>query len=121
MLSTGTTWEGFNWDETMGGSATHAWTAHPSFHLVNILAGVRQTASAWREVEIRPCFASGIDQVRTAVPTPRGELTVEWRRKSGKIALEIAAPKEIKVALRLPGREEDFAGGSLRKFEIKGL
>ncbi len=120
MLSTGTTWEGFDWNETIGGSATHAWTAHPSFHLVNILAGVRQTAPAWREAVVEPCFAPVLYQVRAAVPTPRGELAVEWRRKGGKLVLQIAAPAEMTVSLRLPDQQETFAGGKERKFELKG-
>ena len=103
MLATGTTWEGFDWDETAGGSACHAWTGHPSSALVNLLAGVYQLAPAWGVIRVKPFFAEGIDHVSVMVPTPRGDLRVQWQRDNGKITGVIDAPPSMQVQVEAPG------------------
>ena len=105
MLATGTTWEGFAWDEASGGSACHAWTSHPASELVNLLAGVQQLAPAWGSVRITPFFASGIDDVRVLIPTPRGDLYVAWQRRDGKISGVVKAPTSIQVKIDAPGAD----------------
>jgi len=105
MLATGTTWEGFSWDETSGGSACHAWTSHPASELVNLLAGVQQLAPAWGSVRIKPFFASGIDDVRVLIPTPHGDLHVAWQRRNGRISGIVKAPSSIQVELDAPGAD----------------
>lgn len=105
MLSTGTTWEGFDWDETVGASACHAWTSHPSSALVNLLAGVYQVAPAWGVIRVRPFFAEGIDHVSVMVPTPRGDLRIQWHRDHGKITGVIDAPPSMQVQVEAPGAD----------------
>lgn len=102
MLSTGTTWEGFEWDESAGSSACHAWTSHPSSALVNLLAGVYQAAPAWGVIRVKPFFAEGIDHVSVMVPTPRGDLRVQWQRNHGKITGVIDAPPSMQVQVEAP-------------------
>jgi hypothetical protein len=100
MLSTGTTWEIFTWNETNNHSCTHAWSAHPCYHLVNLLAGVRQTAPGWREVEIDPFFAPGIASVKAVIPAPRGKISVSWQLSSGKPKVDLDLPEDVKLAGR---------------------
>lgn len=97
MLTTGTTWEDFEWHEESGGSACHAWTAHPSFHFVNALAGVTQSAAAWAAVRFAPSFVEGLDHVRALVPTPRGDVVAEWRREDGRVRGTLALPDGVRV------------------------
>lgn len=98
MLATGTTWEGFTWSEK-GGTVSHAWTAHPSYHLVEILAGLRQTAPGWRKVTVAPCLVPGVDRVRALVPAPPGDIAVcvERHGAGGKVTIE--APAGVEVTL----------------------
>jgi len=105
MMGTGTTWEGFEWKETSGWSACHAWTGHPSFHFVNALAGISQTAAGWTEVLIRPTFVDGIDYVSACVPSPQGDIVSEWRRTDGKVTGRVDLPAGVKATLALPGRD----------------
>lgn len=102
MLTTGTTWEGFAWEESSGGSACHAWTSHPASELVDLLAGVRQLAPGWASVRIAPFFANGIDRASAMVPTPRGDLNVTWQRRNGKIVGSVEAPPSIHVNIDAP-------------------
>ena len=115
MLATGTTWEDFTWHENMGGSASHAWTAHPAVHLPRILCGVRQTAPAWKRVEICPQPVDGLDQADCLVPTPQGDLSVRWKRVAGTVQLEVQAPRGMHVTVRLGTASKVLkAGGKVR-------
>jgi hypothetical protein len=113
MLSTGTVWEGFDWREESGGSCCHAWSAHPSFHLVNVLAGIFQRGAGWIEVVVRPSFVKTIDFVSARVPSPQGDIESEWRREGDKIAGRVNVPTGIRATLDLPGREATAFTGSI--------
>lgn len=104
MLATGTTWEDFTWGEDGGGTASHAWTAHPAVHLPRILCGIRQLAPAWAAVEIAPQPVPGLDHAEAVVPTPRGEISVRWERRDGAVRLEVDVPRRIAAEIRL-GKE----------------
>lgn len=103
MLSTGTTWEGYGWTEAEGGSCSHAWTAHPSYHLVNIFAGITQTAAAWKRVSWKPVVADGLQNASASVPTPQGDLRASWKREGGAVVFRIEIPKGVAVDAELPG------------------
>jgi hypothetical protein len=103
MLVSGTTWEGFEWSGTKGGSCSHAWTAHPSFHFVNILAGIRQLGLAWESVEFSPQFVDGIDFAEASIPSPKGEIKARWERKGGKMEATVTIPSGMKLQVKLPG------------------
>ncbi|MBI5725308.1 MAG: hypothetical protein HZA50_15220 [Planctomycetes bacterium] len=110
MLSTGTAWEGFEWDETKGWSACHAWTAHPSFHFVNVLAGLTQTAPAWRQIKFSPQFVAGIDHVKSTVPSPLGPIDAAWKRTSSGISATLTLPAGVNVKIDLPVKKETLQG-----------
>jgi len=119
MLSTGTTWESYDWDERQGGTATHAWTGHPSYHFVNTLAGITQTAPAWREVTWAPVFAKGIDHAEATVMTPQGKLAAAWRKKGKKVELLIEVPDGITVSVELGGRKRKISKAGIHGFSIE--
>jgi hypothetical protein len=111
MLSTGTTWEGFEWNERSGASCSHAWTAHPSYHLVNILAGLWQSAPAWKQVRFAPVFTEGVDHAEATVPSPQGPIVAEWRRtgpENVEVALDL--PRGVSAVVELPGLSRTVRG-----------
>ncbi len=118
MLSTGTTWEGFDWKEPDGGSCSHAWTGHPSFHMVNMIAGLRQTGLAWSEVELAPSFIEGIDSAEAVVPSPKGPIKVSWRRRGGKIEVSAGIPAKVALHVRLPGISRKICRAGMYTFNI---
>ena len=99
MTSTGTTWEDFTWDEKSSWSACHAWTAHPSSYLVNLLAGINQADAAWSKIEVKPFFAKGMDHVKALVPSPKGAIEMEWRREGASIKGSLKLPQGIELKL----------------------
>lgn len=115
MAEHGSTWETFEprrGDE----SFSHAWSAHPLFHLVQILGGIRQTAPAWREIHVEPVFAG--QRVECAVPSPRGPIGVRWQKRETHIEMELDLPAGVQAAVRLPGRNAAVARGRKNRFRI---
>jgi len=110
MLSTGTTWEGFEWSETVTESCSHAWTAHPSFHLVNVLAGLSQTERAWRGVRFAPLFADGLLHASAVVPSPRGPIEARWERDPAGYRARLVLPKGVTAEVVLPDRKDRVEG-----------
>jgi len=118
MLSTGTTWEGFDWNETAGESCSHAWTAHPCYHFVNILAGVWQTAPGWRTIRFAPHFAKDIDHARAVVPSPPGRIEAGWIRENGRIRASLKLPAGVTAVVELPGLRKTLHGKTSANFLV---
>ncbi|MBE6654447.1 MAG: hypothetical protein E7608_03195 [Ruminococcaceae bacterium] len=75
-------------------SVAHAWSASPAIFLVKELLGVKPTKPGFAEFEIAPC-ASDVDFAKGSVPTPYGEIYVEWHKdENGKMNISCQAPKE---------------------------
>lgn len=109
MLPYEGTWEGFvPADESAlagakgSGSMTHAWSAHPIYHLGRVLGGIRQKEPAWREVWFEPRVSeASVSRVECVVPTPHGLIRSKWERKDGsaKVRLELPAGVAAEVVL----------------------
>ncbi|HZX01919.1 alpha-L-rhamnosidase C-terminal domain-containing protein [Kribbella sp.] len=74
-------------------SDCHAWGAHPLYHYVATLLGVRPTAPGMTAVTVAPQLG-GLEWAQASVPTPYGPLEV--RAVAGGPA-EVTAPPEITV------------------------
>lgn len=119
FLSTGTTWEGYSWEPGAGGSSTHAWTAHPSYHFVNIIAGIRQLEAAWKEISFAPLFVDGLDNAEALVPSPQGDIKAQWERiENGGISVSLSLPEGVKAKVRLPGIEKEISEKGEYQFTV---
>ena len=100
MAEHGTTWEGFT--PLRGAeSHSHAWSAHPLFHLMQLVGGITQRSPAWKAINFKPVFIG--TRNRTVIPSPHGPITGTWHRKGAKIFVEIKLPKKTKAHVNLPG------------------
>lgn len=75
-------------------SDCHAWGAHPRYHFVASLLGVRPTAPGMRTVEVDPQLG-GLDWAEASVPTPLGPIHV---RATADCKPEIRTPEGISLA-----------------------
>ncbi len=100
MVEHGTTWEVF---EPRAGeeSFSHAWSAHPLYHLMQIIGGIRQSAASWKEIIFQPHFIGG--EADVAVPTPLGNIRSVWKREGSVIQMRLFLPEGISAAVILPG------------------
>jgi len=110
MAEYGTTWENF---EAVPGnlSCSHAWSAHPLFHLFQILGGVTQTAAKWKRIRVAPSFWG--KSFKGALPTPQGLIKVAWRRRANQIVFQLNLPADIRADIDLPGIRRKGAIGDL--------
>ena len=109
MIAQGSTFELFRDHPEFQISHSHAWSAHPLFHLMQIIGGVRQGAAGWKRIEFAPVFVGGSGGC--TVPTPQGAITSAWRREGAGVHVELVLPRGITATVRLPG---------LLPFEVTG-
>jgi hypothetical protein len=117
MAEHGTTWETF--EPGLGNeSFSHAWSAHPIFHLMQILGGIRQTAPGWKAIAHEPLLLG--ESLECTVPTPHGPIISTWKRRGDTCAVELKLPKGVVASSRLPGHSGGSVRGSLsRKIKVK--
>ncbi len=102
MISCEGTQETFNAD-IGNDSCTHAWAAHPIFHLVRSLVGVTQTSPGWKTVTFNPLTTSSLtDQAQATVPTPLGLIEARWKRTGQEVQASLSLPKGITAMVTLP-------------------
>ena len=100
MAEHGTTWENFNprrGDE----SFSHAWSAHPLYHLMQTVGGISQSAPGWREITFSPVFHGR--EGGAVIPTPHGAIQSEWRQKKDSVKVSLRLPRGIRARVLLPG------------------
>jgi len=101
MVEQGSTSEMFDDHVEYPMSHSHAWSAHPLFHFMQIIGGVRQTASAWKRVSFSPVFHG--NHGGATIPTPQGDITSAWQRDGDRIAVSLDLPKGVNAEVDLPG------------------
>ena len=116
MIVTGTTWEGFDSMEGSGSSTCHAYSAHPSMHFVNVLAGIRQAAPAWEKIIFAPIFVREIDKAQALVPSPAGDIKASWKRTKKGISGELRLPAGVTATIELPGEKPRTVTGGVHPF-----
>ena len=75
-------------------SDSHAWSAHPNFDLLTIVAGIRPKTAGFTEVTIQPHLGT-LHHVAAAVPTPKGEIKVEYTRTNAGLEAVIVLPASV--------------------------
>lgn len=84
-------------------SCSHAWSAHPLFHLINTLGGIVQEADGWDTINFNPYFLTELQYVDVKVPTPYGTIESSWKRETGKLKVSLKLPQGIKAKVMIPG------------------
>lgn len=111
MIPHGTTWEGF--ERNLGDtSSSHAWSAHPLFHLMQLLGGVRQTGAGWTAIDFSPTLVG--DCAKVAIPTPLGFIRSEWHRRGSQISGRLSLPKGVAAKVRLLNQKASTVKGTFR-------
>jgi len=81
-------------------SLAHGWSSGPTAWLSEQVLGIRPTAAGFRRVMIRPDLM-GLDWARGSVPTPKGEIKVDYHGKSTfEAAIDI--PPDVEATISVP-------------------
>lgn len=107
MLDEGaTTW----WEHFSGmASHSHAWSCPPNFDLPAYVLGVQPTKPGYAEFRVEP-HPSGLDWARGTVPTPGGDVKVQWKRNGQNIELIVDVPMKARAELVLPADRQWVTG-----------
>ena len=100
-----TLWEQWTYKGGMN-SHNHAMFSGAAHTLMTRLGGIRPAAPGFAKIEIRPTFPNALDWVEASRETPRGRVSVAWRRTNGSIALDVTVPPFTPAVLRLPGQSD---------------
>ena len=79
-------------------SDAHAWSAHPNYDLLTIVAGIRPDAPGFKRVRIAP-HLDGLSALDASMPYGEGKIEVSYHRNQGKIDAEINLPGDLSGVL----------------------
>ena len=84
-------------------SDSHAWSAHPNYDFLTILAGIQPAAPGFKSVTIEP-HLGGLKHVKAAMPVPQGDIEVEYTRTEKGIESSISLPGGVSGKLVWKGK-----------------
>ncbi|MGW8315300.1 MAG: alpha-L-rhamnosidase-related protein, partial [Bacteroidales bacterium] len=108
-----TSWENFDIAGAGGGgqgTASHAWSGHPTYFLSTEVLGVKLGFSQpldRREIVIAPQSAT-LSWARGRVPHPAGTVGVEWHIRGDHLVMEVTVPGGVPYRVEPRGRLADL-------------
>ncbi len=92
-------------------SDSHAWSAHPNFDFLTIVAGIRPKAPGFSSVSIEPHLGL-LRNVVSAVPTPKGMVEVNYVSRNSGVRAEINLPPSVSGELIWKGKTFNLHPGN---------
>lgn len=84
-------------------SDSHAWSAHPTFDLMAIVAGIAPGSPDFRTVEITPHLGQ-LHHVAVTMPTPHGLVETGYSKEGNQWSAEITLPAGLTGTLNWHGK-----------------
>jgi hypothetical protein len=72
-------------------SDSHAWSAHPNYDLLTIVAGVHPSSPGFESASLQPHMGR-LRQLTAAMPTPRGMIELKYARQEADLNADITLP-----------------------------
>jgi alpha-L-rhamnosidase len=94
-------------------SDSHAWSAHPNYDLLTIVAGVRPVKPGFEAVVIEPHLGS-LTHITAALPSPQGAVQVEYSQTANAIDATISLPTGVTGDFMWNGRSVCLHEGQQR-------
>jgi len=100
------------WDpsEKPNMSNAHPWSSAPANIIPRCLFGIRPTATGFSEVSICPAVGD-LDWARLELPSVRGLLTVEFKRRDGLLDVRCSIPANMRATLSAAQSQSAFKLG----------
>ena len=93
------------WPEIPGDtrSDSHAWTSHPIYDLLTLVAGIEPASPGFAAVRIAPHMGT-LPSLKVTYPHPQGEIKVEYTRVEGGLDAKITLPEKVSGNFVFKGR-----------------
>ncbi len=91
-------------------SDCHAWSAHPSYDLLTIVAGIRPAAPGFASVRIEPHLGT-LDALAARMPHPAGTIEVSYHRVAAALEATITLPPGLTGELVWRGTRRPLRSG----------
>lgn len=93
-------------------SDSHAWSAHPNYHLLATLLGIRPASPGFRTVRIAPALGA-LRRASGRMPHPAGMIEVDLRRSGNRgVTGTVRLPEGLTGEFRWNGASVALTGGS---------
>jgi hypothetical protein len=101
------------WPEQPGEtrSDSHAWSAHPAYDLLTLVAGIQPAAPGFSAVRIAPHLGS-LPNAKASFPHPAGLITVDYKRHGATLDADITLPPGLSGTFVYGGREQPLHPGA---------
>jgi len=103
------------WPEIPGDtrSDSHAWSAHPIYDMLTLVAGVEPASPGFATVHIAPHLGP-LDHLNATFPHPKGDIKIEYRREGQNLAATITLPAGVTGTYVYQGRTHPLVPGMNR-------
>jgi hypothetical protein len=93
------------WPEIPGDtrSDSHAWTSHPIYDLLTLVAGIEPASPGFATVRIAPHLGA-LPSLKATYPHPEGDITVEYHRQGAGMDAAITLPANLNGNFILNGK-----------------
>jgi hypothetical protein len=93
------------WPETPGEtrSDSHAWSAHPIYDLLTLVAGIEPASPGFKTVRIAPHLGS-LPGLKAMYPHPEGTIAVEYVKNGAGLAAKVTLPGTLTGSFEYGGR-----------------
>jgi len=91
-------------------SDSHAWSAHPNYDLLTIVAGIRPKSAGFEKVLIEP-HLGGLKQVHASLPTDKGLMVVNYAKAAKGVSAELTLPQGVSGEFVWKGRKIPLHSG----------
>lgn len=107
------------WPEIPGDtrSDSHAWSAHPIYDMLTLVAGIEPASPGFATVRIAPHLGA-LDHLSATFPHPQGDIKVEYRREGPSLAATITLPSGLTGSFIYKGQTRQLMPG-LNKIQAK--
>ena len=101
------------WPETPGKtrSDSHAWSAHPIYDLLTLVAGIEPGSPGFATVRIAPHLGD-LREVSAEFPHPQGMIKVHFERSGNALTGSVTLPPGLQGVFVWQGKEQPLRGGA---------
>jgi alpha-L-rhamnosidase len=97
-------------------SDSHAWSAHPNYDLLTIVAGIRPQAPGFAAVTVAPHLGA-LKHVSATMPTPKGSIEAEYTVEGSQVKTVLQLPAGMSGELLWNGQTMSLHAGK-QEFQL---